>query len=64
MQRKEGSDYSSCSFNLCSSREIGGKETKGAGETVIRVKVGYNISYLPFISSSKELLLYLSSFTY
>lgn len=58
MQRKESSDPSSCSFNLCSSREIGGKKTKGAGEIVIRVEVGYNISRLPFISSIKELLLF------
>lgn len=63
MQRKESSDPSSCSFNLCSSREIGGKKTKAAGETVIRVEVGY-ISHLPFISFIKELLLFLSSFTY
>lgn len=56
MQRKEGSDHSS-SFNLCSSREIGGEKVRRAGEPMIRGKVGSNISHLPFIGSTKELLL-------
>lgn len=57
MQRKECSGHSSSSFNLCSSRETGGKRTRRAGEPVIRGREVYTFSPLPFTSFTKELLL-------